>query len=594
MTRGCPRVTPRLSAMRIEHTLDQIAERAILAATGTPSPALLRPTTDPKHGDYQINAAMSLAKQLKQNPRELGEKIATQLRGEPCIARAEVAGPGFVNLTLAPAWIAQQLEIAARDHERDGVPPVQRSLTVVIDFSSPNIAKQMHVGHLRSTIIGDALCKLSRFIGHTVIGDNHIGDWGTQYGLLLAGMQELGDLSALEDSPIEELERVYQAASKQAKDDEAFAERARQELSKLQAGDEANLALWRKFVATTRTALDAVYERMNVHFDQWLGESAFNDALPGVVAELTEKKIARLDQGAVGVFWQELEHIPDALKKQEQPFLVQKRDGAFLYSTTDIAAAKFRKQAWRADRCLYVVDARQALHFTQLFAVVALLGIEMEMEHISFGTVLDEAGKPLKTRDGKAVTLASLLDEAESRALARLREGVAEGKVHVSEEQIETVARAVGIGAVKYADLRQNRASDYQFDWDKLVSFQGNAGPYLQYAYARISSIFDKAERRLDEVEGSIRLSTPEEERLGRVLIRFGEVVHRAAEASLPHLLTDHLYELAKAFMAFFEACPVLKAEPDVQSSRLVLAAVSARQMRRGLGLLGIDVVERM
>ncbi|HXS16686.1 MAG TPA: arginine--tRNA ligase, partial [Polyangiaceae bacterium] len=443
--------------MRIEQTLEQIAERAILAATGIQAPALLRPTADPRHGDYQINAAMSLAKQLKKNPRELGEQIAAQLRHEEAIAQADVAGPGFVNLTLAPGWIAAQVSAAVRDHARDGVPLVEQPLRVVVDFSSPNIAKQMHVGHLRSTIIGDALCKLSRFVGHHVIGDNHIGDWGTQYGLLLAGMQEVGDLKALEDSPIEELERVYQVASKRAKEDEVFAERARKELSKLQAGDEENLALWRKFVATTRSALDSVYARMNVTFDEWLGESAFNEALPGVVAELLEKKIARHDQGAVGIFWQELAHVPDSLKKQEQPFLVQKRDGAFLYSTTDIAAAKFRKSQWKADRCLYVVDARQSLHFTQLFAVVALLGIHMELEHISFGTVLDEAGKPLKTRDGKAVTLASLLDEAESRAQQRLREGIAEGKVHIPEEDVNRVARAVGIGAVKYADLRQNR-----------------------------------------------------------------------------------------------------------------------------------------
>jgi len=580
--------------MRIEHTLEQIATRAVYAATGEDSPAHLKPTTDPKHGDYQINAAMALAKKLKKNPRDLAQSIATQLESEPSIAKAEVAGPGFVNLTLASSWIAEQVEQAARDVARDGVPLTDRPQKVVVDFSSPNIAKQMHVGHLRSTIIGDALCKLLRFVGHDVIGDNHIGDWGTQYGLLLAGMSELGDLSALEDSPIEELERVYQAASKQAKEDEAFAERARKELSKLQSGDEANLAMWRKFVATTRTALDGVYARMNVTFDQWLGESAFNDALPGVVAELVEKNIARPDQGAIGVFWQELAEVPGPLRKQEQPFLVQKRDGAFLYSTTDIAAAKFRKSAWQADRCLYVVDARQALHFTQLFAVVSLLGIEMEMEHISFGTVLDEAGKPLKTRDGKAVTLASLLDEAEGRAEARLREGMNEGKVHIPPEDVETVARAVGIGAVKYADLRQNRASDYQFDWDKLVSFQGNAGPYLQYAYARISSIFEKAERNINEVAATVVLTAPEEERLARVLVRFGEVVHRASETSLPHLLTDHLYELAKAFMAFFEACPVLKAEPTIQNSRLTLAALSARQIKRGLFLLGIDVVERM
>jgi arginyl-tRNA synthetase len=316
--------------------------------------------------------------------------------------------------------------------------------------------------------------------------------------------------------------------------------------------------------------------------------------LAGVVAELKEKGLAREDQGAVGIFWKEIEDAPKALKKQEQPFLVQKKDGAFLYATTDIAAAKFRKQTWQADRCLYVVDARQSLHFTQLFAVAELLGIEMEMSHVSFGAVLDETGKPLKTRDGQAVTLASLLDEAERRAEERLREGMSEGKVRVEEADVGKVARAVGIGAVKYADLRQNRASDYQFDWDKLVSFSGNAGPYLQYAYARISSIFAKGGLQLDEQEGTIVLLAPEELRLARVLVRFGEVVHRAAENCVPHLLCDHLYELARAFMAFFEACPVLKTEGAERDSRLALAALSARQMRRGLALLGIDVVERM
>ncbi len=580
--------------MRIEQTLESIAQKAVVTATGEEGPALLKKATDPKHGDYQVNAAMPLAKRLKKNPRELAASIAALLEKEPCLSRAEVAGPGFVNLTLNEKWLAEQIELAAKDHERDGVPKVDAPQKVVVDFSSPNIAKQMHVGHLRSTIIGDALCKLTRFVGHDVIGDNHIGDWGTQYGLLLAGMQELGNLSALEDSPIEELERVYQAASKKAKEDESFAERARAELSKLQSGDEANLALWRKFVATTRKALDGVYERMGVTFDEWLGESAFNDALPGVVDELMQKKIAREDQGAIGIFWQELPEVPKALKKQEQPFLVRKRDGAFLYSTTDIAAAQFRKREWKADRCLYVVDARQGLHFTQLFETVKLLGISMEMEHVSFGTVLDEHGKPLKTRDGKAVTLASLLDEAETRAQTRLREGIEEGKVQLSEADIQRVARSVGIGAVKYADLRQNRASDYQFDWDKLVSFQGNAGPYLQYAYARISSIFDRAEREIDEMDTPVVLQAPEEERLARVLIRFGEVVHRASETNLPHLLTDHLYDLAKAFMAFFEACPILKSEGAQKESRLTLAAVSARQIRRGLNLLGIDVVERM
>lgn len=580
--------------MRIEQHLEQLVEQTILQATGKDSPALLKPTSDPRHGDYQINAAMPLGKKLGKNPREVAQQIATALSGLDTLERVEVAGPGFVNLTIARRFVEQALHAAAMDHANDGVPRVAKPQQIVVDFSSPNIAKQMHVGHLRSTIIGDALCRLLRFIGHNVIGDNHIGDWGTQYGLLLVGMRELGNERALQSSPIEELERVYKLASARAKDDEAFAERARHELSKLQSGDPDNLALWRQFVHTTRASLDAVYDRLGVRFDEWMGESAFNAMLPEVVELLVQKGLAREDQGAIGVFWQELAASPPELKKQEQPFLIRKRDGAYLYATTDIAAVLFRKRTWHADRVLYVVDARQALHFVQLFAVAQLVGVDTRLEHVSFGTVLDDTGKPLKTRDGQAVTLASLLDEAEKRAELRLREGLDQGKVALTEAEVSEVARAVGIGAVKYADLRQNRASDYQFDWDKMVSFQGNAGPYLQYAYARISSIFDKGGFQMDVAEHPPLLETIEEEKLGKVLLRFADVVHRAAESSHPHLLTDHLYDLARAFSSFFEACPVLKADGATRDSRLTLAALTARQMRRGLGLLGIDVVERM
>jgi len=580
--------------VRIEQVLSNVAAAAIESALGVSAPPVLRATADPRHGDYQVNAAMALAKQMGKKPRELAEPIAALLSQHSAIAKCEIAGPGFINLTLDAAWLGARLTEAARDHERDDVDLVASPKRIVVDFSSPNIAKQMHVGHLRSTIIGDALVRLLRMVGHQVIGDNHIGDWGTQYGLLLAGMRDFGDLDALDRAPIEELERIYKLAAARSKEDEAFAERARAELAKLQNGDQENLALWRKFVETTRSELDRIYARLDVTFDEWLGESAYNDRLPGVVDELLQRGFAREDQGAIGIFWQELPLSPPNLKKQEEPFLVRKRDGAFLYSTTDIAALEFRKQVWTADRCLYVVDARQHLHFSQLFAVAGLLGLGLELEHVSFGTVLDESGRPLKTRDGQAITLASLLDEAERRARTRIVEGIEEGKLNLPAEELPEVARKVGIGAVKYSDLRQNRASDYQFDWDKLVSFSGNAGPYLQYAYARIASIFDKAGAKIDLAEGPVVLDAPEAEKLARVLARFGEVVHQAAESSLPHFLTDHLYELAKAFMAFYEACPVLKAEGAVRESRLCLCALTARQLRRGLGLLGIFVVERM
>ncbi len=580
--------------MRIEKFLDELATSTLSALTGESAPALLRPTADAKHGDYQINAAMALAKRLGKKPREIAEPLAAKLAEHEAIEKAEVAGPGFVNLTLAPAFLARALEEAAADFARDGVPSVERPLRVIVDFSSPNIAKQMHVGHLRSTIIGDALRNLLRLVGHEVTGVNHIGDWGTQYGLLLTGMRQLGDTSALESSPIEELERVYRESSARAKEDEGFAQSARDELAKLQNGDPENLDLWKKFVETTRVELDRVYDRMGIEFDSWRGESSYNEALAGVVDSLKEAGLARLDDGAMGVFWGEIEGAPEKLKKQKEPFLVRKRDGAFLYATTDVAAALYRKRELGADRIYYVVDARQAGHFEQLFALVRLLGVELVMEHVSFGTVLDESGKPLKTRDGKAVTLASLLDEAEERARARIAEGVSEGKLHVAAEDMPQVARALGIGAVKYADLRQNRTSDYQFDWDKMLSFQGNAGPYLQYAYARIASLFDKADKKSGAQRAAMTLEAPEEIRLGKVLVRFGEVVHQAAETAQPHLLTDHLYELARAFSGFYEACPILKAEGATTESRLTLAAMTSRQLGRGLGLLGIQVVERM
>ena len=580
--------------MRIESHLEALAATAIFKATGQQSPALLKETSDPRHGDYQVNAAMALGKKLGRPPREIALEIAAELQKAEEISGADVAGPGFINLRLENNWLATQLTAAVKDHVRDGVDLVAKPQKVVVDFSSPNIAKQMHVGHLRSTIIGDSLSKILRFVGHEVIGDNHIGDWGTQYGLLLVGMREFGDAEALKQTPIVELERIYKTASARAKEDEVFAAAARKELAKLQNGDEENLRLWKQFVDTTRTELDKVYDRMEISFDQWLGESFFNPLLQGVVDELVEKKLARLDDGAHGIFWGEIDKAPPKLKKQKEPFLVQKKDGAFLYATTDIAALKYRKDEWQADTSLYVVDARQAGHFKQLFAVAELLEIPMELAHISFGTVLDESGKPLKTRDGKAVTLASLLDEAEKRARARLDEGIADGRLRVDPEQLEEVARKVGIGAVKYADLRQNRASDYQFDWDKLVSFQGNAGPYLQYAFARISSIFDKASSSIDDAEAEVILDAPEAERLGRVLLRFSQVLHQASQGYLPHLLTDHLFELARAFMSFYEACPVLKAEGISRDSRLALSALTARQMRRGLGLLGIATVDKM
>ncbi|MGB5812290.1 MAG: arginine--tRNA ligase [Polyangiales bacterium] len=586
--------------MLLERYLESIGSQAIETALrlGEPRPALVRPTQDPKFGDFQINGAMPLGKELGKPPREIAEPIAEALRELDAVEKAEVAGPGFVNITLSPSWIATLLEQALRDRDRDGVPPVDDPEKIVVDFSSPNIAKQMHVGHLRSTIIGDAIARVLRFIGHDVVRDNHLGDWGTQFGLLIVGMREWGSEEALDGDPVVELERVYKLASERAKNEEDFAAQARAELAKLQSGDPANRSQWERFVEVSRRSLDAVYAELDVEFDSWLGESAYHDALPGVVDDLLARGIAREDDGAVCIFWNERGDVEKNLRKQKTPFIVRKKDGAFLYSTTDIATVLHRRDHLEADRALYVVDNRQGLHFQQLFAVMHLLGVSMALEHIGFGTVLGNDGKPLRTRDasGQIITLASLLAESKERARARIEEGISEGRLRVTADEIEDVSRIVGIGSVKYADLRQNRLSDYQFDWDKMISFQGNAAPYLQYAYARCASIFTKGGLDMDRIADapSIALEHPAEQALGRQLARFADVVHHAGTTSQPHLICEHVYELARSFSAFYTECPVLGSEGATRDSRLALTALSARQIRRGLGLVGIGVVDRM
>ena len=577
--------------MRIERHLDSLASAALHDALGVDAPALLKPTQDAKHGDFQINGVLPLAKQLKKSPRELAERVAGKLAGREEIASAEVAGPGFVNLRLSDAWLAARLTEMVKDRERDGVPAAEPARTIVVDYSSPNIAKQMHVGHLRSTIIGDALVRMLRFLGHRVIADNHLGDWGTQFGLLIVGMREWGSQEALSSDPIVELERVYKLASARAETDAAFAAQARAELAKLQAGDAENRALWQRFVDVTRASLDAIYDRLGVRFDVWLGESFYDPMLPGVVELLLERGLAREDQGAICVFWAELEGAPAKLKKQKEPFIIRKSDGAYLYSTSDIATVLYRRKEWSADEAIYVVDSRQGGHFEQLFAILELLGEPMALEHVGFGMVLGEDGKPKKTRDvsGKVETLAMLLDEAEARAEAKM---IAE--LDLPADMARSLAPAVGIGAVKYADLVQNRLSNYQFSWEKLIAFDGDAGPYLQFAHARASSIFRKGELDRASIAGPIVLEDPTEKALGRKLVRFGDVVHQASEQRYPHFIAEHVYSLCKEYSRFLESCRVLDSQGPTRESRIALVDLTARQIRRGLSLLGIDAPERM
>lgn len=583
--------------MRLERFLDGVAAAALKEALGLEAPALLKKAQDPRHGDYQVNGLLPLAKREKKSPRELAEPVAAALRAHPAIAAAEVAGPGFVNLTLAPAFLGQALRDMLGD-PRLGVPRADRTHKTVVDYSSPNIAKQMHVGHLRSTILGHAIVGLLRFVGDEVLGDNHVGDWGTQYGMLIAGLRRLEREGAEIALDIAGLERIYKHASALAKTDSAFAESARAELAKLQAGNPENRALWERFVATTRADLDRMYARLGIRFELWHGESFYEPMLPDVVDRLLREGLAREDQGAICVFFGDevWEGADPKLRKQKEPFIVRKKDGAYLYSTTDVATALFRRDELRATRSIYVVDRRQSQHFEQLFAVVRRLGVDMALEHVGFGTILGTDGTPLKTRDGDTIALGALLDEARARTLEMMKaRGKEDAEGGASDAELEAVAEAVGIGAVKYADLRQNRLSDYQFDWAKMIDLKGNSGPYIQYAAARTGALFRKGS--LDEralAPSAIELSDPAERDLALALARFPDAVHAAADELLPHFVSDHCYAVAQKLSTFYEACPVLKSEGAVRESRLALVALAGRQLKKGLELLGIDAVERM
>lgn len=587
--------------MRIERWLETEAQKIIEQTLGVNAPGICKKSQDPSLGDYQLNGALGLAKILKKNPKEVAEIIATSMRSVEGVQSAEVAGPGFINLRLSQTFLARGLGNALSD-SRLGIPQTPFPETIVIDYSGPNIAKQMHVGHLRSTIIGAALVNLNKTIGHHVLGDNHLGDWGTQFGLLIAGLKLFGDEAKLNDSDsaiaLAELEHIYKRSSQKAEEDPAHKDVARKELAKLQKKDPTSMATWQRFVDITKKEINQIYDRLGVTFDLWLGESAYHDALEGTMVALKQKNICREDQGAQCIFFSEHESAPPSLKKLKEPMIVQKKDGAFLYSTTDLATIAYRQHELKANKAVYVVDQRQALHFEQVFTVASWLGYTVKGTHVGFGTMLGADGKPLKTRDasGKVFTLKSLLDEAEERAEARIREGIAEGRINLTEEELKHVKTRVGIGAVKYADLRQNRVSDYQFDWDKLIAFQGNAGPYLQYAAARIPAIFRKARLNMNEYSNAdrINIAAPEERALAMVLLSYPDVFWQAAETAQPHLLTDLLYDVAKTFSAFYEACPMLKADEQTKTDRLKLSVLTRKILEHGLNTLGIEALEKM
>jgi arginyl-tRNA synthetase len=610
---------------QIEFRLQE-AVRAVLPDADV-THVLVRPC-DPKFGDYQTNALMSLAKGRKLNPRQLATDVLAKLDVADCCEKVEIAGAGFLNFRVKPEMLANALQAAARG-EHLFYSPTCQPRSIVVDFSSPNVAKPMHVGHIRSTILGDSLARLLRLLGHRVVTDNHIGDWGTQFGMLLVGWKTLLDKTALERDAIAELERIYKAINSQCDDTKptynaATHDAARAELVKLQSGDAENLTIWREMIRLSQIQFDDIYGRLGVKFDQALGESFYNPRLQIVVDELMTKGIARESDGAKCVFSEgKLPPKEDPFKIsrdgewQDNPQLIQKRDGGFNYATTDLATIAYRLETWQPTEIVYVTDGRQQLHFQQVFATFArwqsAIGNRQsampKLAHVWFGSILGDDGKPLKTRSGENVKLSELLNEAEDRAF----KVVSEKSPELSESQRREIARIVGLGAVKYADLSPNRQSDYIFSWDKMLAFSGNTAPYLQYAYARIKSIFRKAGESVESPKSSgesqsaglpstlaprlstLHLAAPPEFTLAKHLLNFGIVLEAAAEEYRPNFICNYLFELAGHFTSFYENCPVLKAESDdIRASRLVLCDLTARVLKQGLELLGIEVVEQM
>ncbi len=577
----------------------QEAARQVLPDADT-SAVLVRPCPDPKFGDYQCNALMSLAKERKMNPRQLATDVLARLDVSAWCEKVELAGAGFINFRLR----ISALEQALRDAMAADLPFVQKARqprTIVIDFSSPNVAKPMHVGHIRSTILGDCLARTLRLLGHRVVTDNHIGDWGTQFGMLLVGWKQHLDKAALKSDPIAEMERVYKTVNATCKDSPAILEQARRELVKLQSGETENLAIWREMIALSQAQFDAVYSRLGVNFDQTLGESFYNPRLKAVVQELRDQGIARESEGAVCVF------SDGSLPPKDDPFLIhkdgawapnpcliQKSDGGFNYATTDLATLAYRLETWRPDEIIYVTDGRQQLHFKQIFAVFRRWHPEarVKLAHVWFGSILGENGKPFKTRAGDTVKLTDLLDEAQERAF----QVVSEKNPELSENQRREIARVVGIGAVKYADLLPNRQSDYVFSWDKMLALDGNTAPYLLYAYTRTRSLARKARQSgvIVADASELRLGAPEEIALAKHLLNFGLVLEAVADEYRPNFLCNYLYELAGLLSRFWEGCPVLKSAEPERSSRLILNRLTGSVLKQGLEFLGLETTDQM
>ncbi|MGT1692813.1 arginine--tRNA ligase [Salmonella enterica subsp. enterica serovar Winslow] len=577
--------------MNIQALLSEKVSQAMIAA-GAPADCepQVRQSAKVQFGDYQANGMMAVAKKLGMAPRQLAEQVLTHLDLSGIASKVEIAGPGFINIFLEPAFLAEQVQQALAS-ERLGVSQPTRQ-TIVVDYSAPNVAKEMHVGHLRSTIIGDAAVRTLEFLGHHVIRANHVGDWGTQFGMLIAWLEKQQQENA-GDMALADLEGFYRDAKKHYDEDEAFAERARNYVVKLQSGDTYFREMWRKLVDITMTQNQITYDRLNVTLtrDDVMGESLYNPMLPSIVADLKAKGLAVESEGATVVFLDEFKN------KEGDPMgvIIQKKDGGYLYTTTDIACAKYRYETLHADRVLYYIDSRQHQHLMQAWTIVRKAGYvpdSVPLEHHMFGMMLGKDGKPFKTRAGGTVKLADLLDEA----LERARRLVAEKNPDMPADELEKLANAVGIGAVKYADLSKNRTTDYIFDWDNMLAFEGNTAPYMQYAYTRVLSVFRKAD--IDEqalASAPVIISEDREAQLAARLLQFEETLTVVAREGTPHVMCAYLYDVAGLFSGFYEHCPILSAENDaVRNSRLKLAQLTAKTLKLGLDTLGIETVERM
>lgn len=582
--------------MNIRTCLSERVQKAMLAA-GIPEGynPHVTPSKKPGFGDYQANGAMGAAKAMKRNPREIAQSIVENLQLDGIANKIEIAGPGFINIHLDQQWLAQQLQIASQD-ERLGLAKKETPLTVVADYSSPNLAKEMHIGHIRSTCIGDAIVRILEFTGDKLIRQNHVGDWGTQFGMLIAELEDQMQDGEHAEFALKDLETFYKQSKKHFDEDEAFKKRARDYVVKLQSGDAEVLKLWEKFKNVSLSHNQEIYQKLNVSLteEDACGESFYNDDLSVLVQELKDKGLSVESEGAQVVFLQEL-----ADKNGDpSPVIIQKADGGYLYATTDLAAMRYRCRTLNADRLLYFIDDRQSLHMKQVFLTAQkaeFVPPHVSLEHHPFGKILGEDGKPYKTREGDAVKLSDVINEAIERACEIVRKRERKEGDELSEAQIISIGEKVGIGAIKYADLSKTRTNDYIFDWNAMLSFEGNTGPYLQYAYTRVASIFRNAGETLQEFTGEIVVQEEKEKELAIKLLQFAEIIEQVSEDAYPHVLCTYLYDLASLFMSFYEACPILKADSaDIRASRLQISKAVARTMSLGLDLLGIDVLEKM